>query len=523
MTLTVYRNAVIDSPAHPAANALVVRDEQIAWIGDVQQLPPLPPDARLLDVGGGILLPAFVDAHVHTTATGMALTGVDCGGVHDASGLLAAVDAAADADPASDWIVGYGWDEIHWSDPTLPTPAQLATAARGKHVYLARVDVHSALVSTTVRTAVPGLEQLAGFDPMIALRCDAHHAVRRLMLESLSAAQRGAAQRAALEHAVEHGLAAIHECGGPNVAGEADFRQLLAAVEADPVVEVYGWWGEADVTKARQLGAVGAGGDLFVDGSLGSHTAWLRENYADHHTAGASYLDSDAIADHVVACVAAGMPAGFHAIGDAAIAAVLAGYAKAATSISINAIRAGRHRVEHAEMLDATAIRGLVEFGLVVSAQPAFDAQWGGSTGMYARRLGGARAAALNPLAPLHNVGVCVAFGSDAPATPIGPWGAIRAAVHPSNPQHALTPRAAFAAHTRGGWRAIGDDVTGVLLPGAPATFALWQADGVASGAELLAVTARGTEDPVCLATIVRGAQRYVAPRSSYFARAWAD
>jgi predicted amidohydrolase YtcJ len=74
----------------------------------------------------------------------------------------------------------------------------------------------------------------------------------------------------------------------------------------------------------------------------------------------------------------------------------------------------------------------------------------------------------------LSAAGVPLALGSDAPVTPLDPWGAVRAAAYPREPDAAISPRAAFAAHTRGGWRAAGRHDEGVLQPGAPATFAVW-------------------------------------------------
>ena len=88
--------------------------------------------------------------------------------------------------------------------------------------------------------------------------------------------------------------------------------------------------------------------------------------------------------------------------------------------------------------------------------QPNFDALWGGRDGMYARRLGIDRAGRLNPFALLASQGVALAFGSDAPVTGLDPWATIRAAVHHHTPGSAISARAAFAAATRGGWRAGG-------------------------------------------------------------------
>jgi predicted amidohydrolase YtcJ len=119
---------------------------------------------------------------------------------------------------------------------------------------------------------------------------------------------------------------------------------------------------------------------------------------------------------------------------------------------------------------------------------------------MYAQRLGAARAARLNRFAELAAAGVPLAFGSDAPVTELGPWAAVRAAVHPSDPAAGIAAAAAFDAHTRAGWHAAGRDGEGVLVPGAPATFAVW----ATSGPDPLDLGADG-ELPRCLATVRRG------------------
>jgi predicted amidohydrolase YtcJ len=130
-----------------------------------------------------------------------------------------------------------------------------------------------------------------------------------------------------------------------------------------------------------------------------------------------------------------------------------------------------------------------------------FDALWGGADGLYAERFGPDRGAALNPFAAMKNVGVPLAFGSDAPVTPLGPWAAVRAAAHHRTPGQSITARAAFAAHTRGGWRALGRDDEGVLAPGAPATFAVWSC----GDARPLPDVSPDAPLPTCLRTVVRG------------------
>jgi hypothetical protein len=312
--------------------------------------------------------------------------------------------------------------------------------------------------------------------------------------------------------------------GGPDLAGERDFSDLLALAGDEPGPMVVGYWGELGaVDRAGELGAHGCGGDLFVDGSLGSHTARLSAPYADAPTCGHAYLDADDVAAHLAACTDAGVQAGLHAVGDAALAIVVDGLTRAAQRVGWTRVRASRVRVEHAECLDESTIAGCAAYGVVASVQPAFDAAWGGPAGMYAARLGPRRAVTMNPFAALAAAGVPLAFGSDAPVTPFAPWAAVRAAVHHSNRGYAMTARAAFAAHTRGGWRAIGRDEAGVLVPGAPATLAVWAAGDLVVQAPDPRVAAWSTdpragvpglpdldrEPPACLRTVVRGRTIY--------------
>jgi predicted amidohydrolase YtcJ len=120
----------------------------------------------------------------------------------------------------------------------------------------------------------------------------------------------------------------------------------------------------------------------------------------------------------------------------------------------------------------------LGELGVTASVQPVFDQLWGGPDSLYAQRLGTERAEPMNPYASLNRAGVALAFGSDTPVTPFGPWAAVRAAAHHHNEGERLTVRAAFNAHTRGGWRAARRDEGGVIALGAPASIAVWDVPG---------------------------------------------
>ncbi|MEU2624519.1 amidohydrolase [Streptomyces sp. NPDC007157] len=523
------RRGEVHSPADPFATAMVVERGQVAWVGSEGAADAFADGVdEVVDLDGALVTPAFTDAHVHTTSTGLALTGLDLSGAGSLDAALALVRDFAAARPDDRVLLGHGWDASRWPDGRPPARAELDAATGGRPLYLSRIDVHSAVVSSALLDLVPGAVSREDA-PLIS---DAHHAVRAAAFAAVTPAQRAEAQRTALAHAASLGIGTVHECGGPKISSEDDFTGLLRLAAQVPGPRVVGYWAEAadeGVDKARELGALGAAGDLFVDGALGSHTACLHEPYSDAgHTTGAVYLDAAAVAAHVTACTEAGLQAGFHAIGDAAVSAVVEGVRAAAEKVGPARVRAARHRVEHAEMLTPEHIAAFAEFGLIASVQPAFDALWGGADGMYAQRLGAERARTLNPYAALLKAGVPLAFGSDSPVTPLDPWGTVRAAAFHHTPEHRVSVRAAFTAHTRGGWRAIGRDDAGVLVPGAPADYAVWRTeelvvqapdDRVArwstdprSGTPGLPDLTPGRALPVCLRTVVGGRTVFVRP-----------
>ncbi|BBY16180.1 amidohydrolase [Mycolicibacterium litorale] len=480
---TLLLNGRVHSPAQPDATALAVRDGTVAWLGSDDVGRAQFPQAEIVDLDGAFVAPAFVDSHVHLTATGLSLIGLDLRHAGSLRECLDLLEQYVRTHPGG-VIWGHGWDESGWPEPVAPSTEDIDAVVGPHAAYLARVDVHSAVASSALRDLVPGLADAAGYHPQRPLTADAHHRVRAAARAGLTAAQRGQARRAALDAAAAHGVVAVHECAGPEIGGLDDWLDLRRTEHG---VQIFGYWGEAatDAAHARDLldrtGAHGLAGDLFVDGALGSRTAWLSRPYADAPgECGNTYLDEDAVATHLSACTEAGITAGFHVIGDAAVGAVVSALAGVVARFGAPAVARCGHRLEHLEMVTAEQAAQLGAWGVIASMQPHFDALWGGPAGMYARRLGSDRAAGLNPFALLASQGVPLAFGSDSPVTSMDPWSSVRAASHHQTPGSAISLRAAFAAATRGAWRAAGvrDGVTGTLVPGAPASYAVWEADG---------------------------------------------
>ena len=333
---------------------MAVRDGVVAWLGSDEVGIAQFPGTDIVDLAGGFVTPAFVDSHVHLTATGLRITGLDLAAAGGPDDLLRLLAAYADAHPGQP-IWGHGWDDTDW--PRTPTTEDLDVVVGAVPAYLARVDVHSALASTVLRQRVSGLPAVDGFDPQRALTAEAHPLVRAEARRLLTWQQRDTARRAALEAAAAAGIVAVQECAGPQIGGAEDWHELRAL---NHDVEVIGYWGEAvsSADQARALidatGARGLAGDLFVDGALGSRTAWLQEPYADAPDCfGSCHLDPETAAEHLTACTEAGITAGFHVIGDAAVTAVVDALEGVVSRFGAPAVARCGHRLEHLEMVSA--------------------------------------------------------------------------------------------------------------------------------------------------------------------------
>ena len=456
------RNGVIYANGPQPLTAMLCADDRIVWVGKDHDGHAAD---RVIDLDGRIVVPAFVDAHVHLTSTGLDV--VDCA-VPDPSLLLTRFA------PSSAVVVGHGWDDTDWPRNWFDIDAFEAQVGNTA-VYASRVDVHSAFVSRALLRQVPS--DLDGWSVTGILTRAAHAHARTLAFAALTDEQRRTAQQRALRIAAERGIAGLQEMSGPAIASARDAQLLRdqASVHS-PAVAI--WWGELHgIHTARELGAYGVGGDLVIDGSVGSRTAAFHEPYFDGPGKGELYQDLDELIAHITEALHAGLPNSFHAIGDAAISQVIEAYSQVARTIPLDRIRGARHRIEHCELIRDTDLQQLAEFGIVASMQPAFDAHWGGD-GMYRQRLGVERAARMNRFATMARAGVQLAFGSDAPVTALDPWAGVHAAQFHRTQEESLTQRGAIAAHTRGGWRSIGVDDAGMLTEGWEATYAVWEGTG---------------------------------------------
>ena len=275
----LWRGGRVLSPTSPDATALLTVGDRIAWVGPEADAPAAD---RTEDLGGGLATPAFVDSHVHLTATGNALAGLHFAEHRSAAAVLDHLDAFARTTPADALVLAGGWDETAWDDPELPTGEAIEAAAGGRIAYLSRACGHTGIATPRLLAEHPELAAHDGYDPSGVLTRAAHKAARATLGARVPVSQRLALAEYALATAARRGIAAVVEHFIPVAAdppGEQEFQGLVAlgANPANP--SVHGWWGELRAAKkARDLGAHGCGGDLSA--------AWLFASLSAFFAAG---------------------------------------------------------------------------------------------------------------------------------------------------------------------------------------------------------------------------------------------
>jgi len=515
-TLLVAQN--IYAPGVANAQALLINDGVVVWIGDYETAQQFRKDVQFfVDAGDSFVAPGFVDAHVHLSATGMNLLGFNASSAKSYRELADLVNAAA-VSQSGEYIYLQGWDETNWSDSLTDFTDLLSTETRTRTFYLSRIDGHSAIVNGA----------WLDWESVEIVSGSKREAIWNDLTKSSSDELVSDCIKSALAHAASKGVVAVHENGGPTVSSEQDFAIVQSFTNRPEFPAIYAYWADLNSDNALRLGAVGAAGDLSVDGSLGSRSAKLIEAYSDAvENFGVTYLEIDQIANHIVAASQMGIQAGFHAIGDDACARVHAGFIKALENVAATSIRSSRHRIEHLSMPSDESLKLYADLGVVASVQPTFDATWGGAGGMYESRLGAGRLSSTHPFGDMAKAGMVLAFGSDSPVTEIKPWGWVRAATMHHQEDQRITLRASFNAATRGGQRAARNDESGVLAIGAPADIAIWN---VKTFAELVSTDLASSwstdprsgthalpdladDEPVCLATLKNGMPIYDSER----------
>ena len=439
----IITNAVVwtGARATPLAEAVAIKGGRIERVGSNADVRRLEGEAtQVIDAGGRLLVPGFIDDHTHFLSSGFSLLSVDLRPATSPAEFAALLRDHARGLPAGRWITEGNWDHESWPGAPLPHREWIDSVTPDNPVAVNRLDGHMLIAnSAALRRAgitrdtpdPPGgtivRDERTG-EPTGVLKDEAMSLVYR-HAPAPTADERGEALRTAQEHALARGVTLVNDMGS------WDDLEAFRRARADGTlkVRVYEYVPIASWARLRDFVAREGRGDAqlkwgglkgFVDGSLGSTTAWFYEPYVDEpNTSGLVVTDTTQLRSWILDADRAGLHVAVHAIGDRANDWLLRVYEQATT---LNGARARRFRIEHAQHLSPSAIRRFNALGVLPSMQPYHaidDGRWAG------KRIGPERIKTTYAFRSLIDAKANLMFGSDWPVAPIDPLFGIYSAV----------------------------------------------------------------------------------------------
>ncbi|GHD03222.1 amidohydrolase [Zhihengliuella salsuginis] len=523
MEQTLYRNARIftaeTGAEAPTARATLVEDGRFVFVGDEDRAAELArADASTVDVGGRVLVPGFIDAHIHLLMTGQALGKVELTSARNLEQILERIARARAEDPSAARVLGRGWlfDSVPGGTPTA---AMLDAVAPDIPVYLDANDLHSCWVNTaalaelgiTDETPDPIGGRIVRDDDGRATGLLLETAATQFVWPYLEAHTTDADRDAALDRAFDAYLAAGVTGAVDMAFGEGDLaavERALARHGGDLPVRLAAHWlidnhGDAErntaqIRRAAELAGRDFGGSFRVvgvkfisDGVIDACTASLGAPYTDGTNADPIW-PLEALRPAVVQADRLGLQIAVHAIGDAASTNAIDALEHA---VAANGERERRHRIEHLEYAAEGTAERLAALGITASMQPvhtdaAVRPNWDAM-------LGAERAARGFAWGEYEAAGALLAFSTDAPTAPHDALGnmyvattrhsALDASFAPVEPEQALPLASAIGHATRDAAISVGDGADrGMIAAGYRADFAILDADPFADGPQSL-------------------------------------
>lgn len=451
----------------PSARTYSRHDGLVLDGGRIVSLEPADAGAgvRRIDMEGATVLPAFSDCHVHLTDTGYFLNERYLGGARSHEQFVEAVRRI----PHDDYVFAGQYDESFWNDGASADARPLERFFEESLAMLVRVDGHSCIVNRkTLRwlnlpPGLQGIERGEDGEPTGKLSLEANWRAQAQFMKALPESIRRAADRRATELALSRGYLHLHAqfVGLPREQYAAE----IAALRDLPKAKWYPKICEPDPQLAQELGLPYIGGDVFLDGSIGSCTAAVSEPFLTTGTHGDLKYSDDELYVYFSSAEVLGISAGVHAIGDRAIEQCIATWERVLAGKP--SARGNRHFIEHFEIARPEHIDACARMGIYLSMQPQFDELWGGSGQMYEARLGTERMRSMNALGRIERAGAVLCGGDDSPVCNLSPLEGMQAAVDHHEPQERLTAAQALAMYTYNAARlAHVENQTGVIAPG---------------------------------------------------------
>jgi len=454
-------NIITMDSARPKAQAVAIQKNRIMKVGTTEEIKRLViKETKVVDLQGQTVVPGFIDSHIHVADFGKFLNWVNLSDVTSIEELQTRLKERVQKIPKDRWIVGNGWNELHFAENRYLTRYDLDAVSPDNPVVLyhecGRVCVVNSkaleFAKVTKETPAPADGTIAKHPETCELTGILRETATDLVWKIIPEATEEEIMEStslAFEKIAEAGVTSVHWIVATFeealIVQKLETKNMLPvrvhvivpASVLDKIDEL-----NFDSNKIdKQLGV-----KIFVDGSLAAQTAALCEPYKDDNTTTGELLYSQNELDKVVTKAHnAKLQLVMHAMGDKAIEMALTAVEKVLTK---NPREDHCYRIEHASVLNPDLIERIKELGMTVSVQPkcviSEFTYWSAI-----ERLGNKRARWLYPLRTLIKSGIRVIGGSDCPMEPLSPLVAIQAAAERQYfPEEQITPKEALQMYT---------------------------------------------------------------------------
>lgn len=488
------------NPGQPWAEAIASKDDRILAVGSAEQIMRLVgPKTRIIQADGGMLVPGFIDTHVHFTLSGAGLASVQ---LRDAATRQEFVQRIADhvaTIQPGEWVIEGTWDHQNWGGE-LPTREWIDAVTPDNPVWISRLDGHMALANS-LALKLAGVSADAPDVQGGAIVRDADGELTGIFKDNAMALVAQAVPEptpeqldriveAASAFVASKGVTSVHDMSYTGLTDLAAYRRVEESghlkTRIYAVMPLASWKVlEEEVARNGKGDEWVRTGGLkgFMDGSLGSHTAAMLEPFTDAPADKGFMLQAPSVIEEQVrGADAAGLHVMVHAIGDQAIRSLLDIFEQVAGD---NGPRDRRFRIEHAQHIHPDDLGRFAGQGVIASMQPYHaidDGRWAEGV------IGAERSKTTYAFASLINSGARVSFGSDwsvAPPTPLeGIYAAVtRRTLDGANPdgwvpEQKVSLEAALKAYTtEGAYASFEEDLKGSLETGKLADFVLLDRD----------------------------------------------
>lgn len=462
--------------------AILVAFGRVLYAGSSEKAKKIAQElgGEIIDLQGRVVLPGFIDSHIHLDELGMSLNMVDLRGVRSIEELKEKVKEHAKKHGT--WVLGHGWDQELFEEKRWPTRWDLDEVVKDKPVMLSRVCLHAAVLNTKAMEMAglldldsPGIMRDEEGEPNGVVKEEAFELAREKFKETLTLEDYKRFIEDGAKFALSNGVttvgfvsveeSSIKALGELNAEGRLSIRVRAYLDPGRRGVGERGMYGNVDILQAlKNLGIRRGFGEeklkingikILADGSLGARTAWLSKPYSDARTEGYPNISREVLETIVKEAHEAGLQVAVHAIGDATIDMILDVYEH---------LEKLRHRIEHASILREDQIERISKLGVVLAVQPHFViTDW-----WVLERVGEERAKWVYPFKSALKKGIVLGLSTDSPVEPLNPWETVYAAVtrgkyervplYNHTPDEVLTLEEALHAYTYGSAYILGEE-----------------------------------------------------------------